>query len=690
MAKFTNRQNFIISLLLEDQPVTLDGISKQMEVSERTIFREIAAINGVLETTGVKISVRNSELTLLGKKERIQSLKQSSASVSRKWFLTSEQRILFITAQLLLADDSYKSSFFSYQLNVVEGTISMYMDKIQTWLAEKNLSLSRKRRYGIEVEGSEWNKRNALVSLIYEYKPFEELLPFVYETKDDPVLRSFFNFLFGERILQIAKEILELSPDCREDDGAYLTSLLHIMISVKKTTSGCPITLPDDFVREMVAKDADNVEFCAKLRDFLAGIQIEIPESEAAYICIHLPGKYKFTDDPKTGETGVPFDRLAEELLYEIQKSIGINLKGDKQLISQISHYIKFLLYRMELGIQMQNSMLDQIREHYGSLFDIVGRSCKIVFSKYNLRLSKDEIGFVTMYVGSSLEKAELHNNRLSVLILCPNGVFASRILMNKVQSVIHDIGTIDALSLHDWADNKKSYDLILSTVDIRKKQDRPANNFLVVSPFLSDDDVVRINECVSKIRGRAGPVVRTSSAENAGAEDKTTDPGLVRQMADGLWLELIPADSCENIILNITAGLHRRTVVENPQEIGRLILQREKIGSVVIPGAHVSLLHIRSNLVQFPFVGVYRLDGSIQMKSIGFVQEPVDTFLVLLAREDEHPVVLEKMGSISIALIENTKFTGLLRKGSFDEIQSALRELLEIRRQNNGTTEKE
>ena len=74
------------------------------------------------------------------------------------------------------------------------------------------------------------------------------------------------------------------------------------------------------------------------------------------------------------------------------------------------------------------------------------------------------------MYIGAGLEKTKRQNNKFSVLIICPNGVFASRILMNKVQSIIRDIDSIDVGSLRDWSENDKKFDLVLSTVGDRKK----------------------------------------------------------------------------------------------------------------------------------------------------------------------------------------------------------------------------
>lgn len=97
-----------------------------------------------------------------------------------------------MTIQLLLSEEPIKAAYFSYQFNVVEGTISLYLDKIEEWLKMRNLSLIRRRGYGIKVEGSELDKRSAIVELFYNYKPIEELLAFVYNDEKDKYVYTFF------------------------------------------------------------------------------------------------------------------------------------------------------------------------------------------------------------------------------------------------------------------------------------------------------------------------------------------------------------------------------------------------------------------------------------------------------------------------------------------------------------------
>jgi mannitol operon transcriptional antiterminator len=236
-------------------------------------------------------------------------------------------------------------------------------------------------------------------------------------------------------------------------------------------------------------------------------------------------------------------------------------------------------------------------------------------------------------------------------------------------------VGPVEVGSLRDLPEKGPGYDLILSTVEVGRQAPRD-DNLLVVSPFLSDGDIVRIGERIRSVRGRPGRAETGPPAAAGGAEE-----ALVRGMAEGLWLRTVPAGPFEAVVGGIAAALCDGGVARDRREIGRLILKREKMGSIVIPHSHVSLLHIRSDLVSRPFVGVFRMDGSVLMESAGFVQEPVDTFLVLLARENESPAVLEKMGNISVALIEDAKFPSMLRQSRLDGLRALLKDLLGLRR---------
>ena len=97
----------------------------------------------------------------------------------------------------------------------------------------------------------------------------------------------------------------------------------------------------------------------------------------------------------------------------------------------------------------------------------------------------------------------------------------------------------------------------------------------------------------------------------------------------------------------------------------------------MLVPNSRVALLHVRSALIDRPFVGIYRLNGKIMMESAGFAEEPVDTFLVMLARRTENSEVIEKMGCISAALIEKEGFASALRTENASRIRKRFAEIL-------------
>lgn len=681
--QLSSRQTLMFRLLMKSNEMDISTLSRELEVSERTIFREISSVNEALQDERIRISIRKSVLTIDGEAQDIQKLKQLLGQARGSLLLTTNQRILFITAQLLLAEGTCKSALFSYQLGLTEGAISLYMNQIEHWLQEKGMTLLRKRGYGTAVEGIEWTKRNALVTLIYEYKPVDKLLSYLYGVEKDQVLQYFFRSQFGNETLQTAQELLNLISQEQRDDISYLTSLLHTIISVKKMVAKQPILLPESFTQEALSANGDLIG--DKLREFLAQRNIPVYESEIAYIAIHLPDKYLFGAERRFQGLNVTVDSLAREVLDEVQKMLGTGINTDSHMVDGVSHDLGLAVYRADMGIHVANPLLSQIKARYAVLFRAVDQACKLVFSKYNLQFSPDEIGFITMEIGGALETKAYLERKLSLLIVCPSGIFASRILSSKLKGIVRESDRIEVASLKEWTETGQQYDLVLSTVAIRPGVG--ANrNILLVSQFLGNEDITRIHEAVDRIRSQA---TNGTGQPELAAPHKADADGVdwfVAHMLDTLLVQHIPEEAFPKMVDRIAADLFERGIVSERQEIARLFLQREKAGSVVIPGTRVSLLHFRSDLVNSAFAGVYRLQGETRMKGIRFVREPVDTFLVLLARRNENPTVLEKMGNISIALIEDKEFPRTLRVGKRDALHDTFRKILTNRGELEGS----
>lgn len=184
MNNLTPRQQFILSTVLNEGTFNIKRLHKDLDISERTILRELSSINKRLKKNSITIfNDENMNLSISGNKENIEEIKKSLDMVPIPWLLSKEQRQIVIICELLVSNEPLKASYFCHKFNVVMGSISLDIDNIEERLISKNLCVIRKRSYGISIQGSEWNKRNALVELFFDFKPFEDLIAFLYDEK---------------------------------------------------------------------------------------------------------------------------------------------------------------------------------------------------------------------------------------------------------------------------------------------------------------------------------------------------------------------------------------------------------------------------------------------------------------------------------------------------------------------------
>ena len=333
------------------------------------------------------------------------------------------------------------------------------------------------------------------------------------------------------------------------------------------------------------------------------------------------------------------------------------------------------------MGIQIKNPIVEEIRAYYGDLFKAVNYGSKIVFSKYNIIMPKDEIGYLTMHIGASIERNNAKKNTFSALIICPNGIGTAKILSSKIKTSIPSIGSVTISSFKDWTEDNGQYDIILSTVNINQNQRSKDVNIITVSPFLKNDDIEKINNYIKDNLpyGNLFKNVKLLDSIPASEELIKGKYDIINGILKNLQLKVFDTMVFSELVTLITENIYNEKLISDKDEIRNLILNREEMGNVVIPNCHVALLHTRSDSVNSPFIGVYRLKNYMRLKSMGFAEENVDTFIVMLARKNEDNYVLEQIGKISISLIEDKNFTEILRLGDIKDLSNSLIKILNM-----------
>ncbi|QCX32917.1 transcription antiterminator [Caloramator sp. E03] len=678
MESLTVRQKFILNSLIEKGPLDIKGLSQQIDVSDRTILREISSINSFIKQYNLRISDCGGKIQLNGSTENIEKVKKMFDEIPLLWMLTQEQRQLLITAQLLLAKEPIKAAFFSYQFNVVEGTITFYLDKIESYLKLKNLELIRKRGYGIQVIGSEWNKRNAFVELLYDYNSIIELLSYLYEDSNDYMLNSFFKITFGDDLILKAKNIIKEFYNnkniLKDNDISYFSAFIHILLSIERTENNMAIELPEHFIKNAFSLKGGNL--AKSIDEIFIKNGIKLPEGELAYLAIHLNGdeNINLSENKENMEFGFDIEDLINEIINIVSKRLNIYLHCDNQLMAGLKQHLNPAIYRLTLGLEIRNPVINEIREYYRELFDTVEYACKLVFSKYNISVPYSEVGYITMHIGAAIERQSKFKENLKILIVCPNGISTAKILCNKIKNRFPEINEIDVCSLREMDEKiKEDYDIILSTVEINKKYE----NIAVISPFLQNDDVEKINSLIkAKSEGKNIKNLFIPFYKDEKSESRD-DFILADDILKNFRLRNISGNSINDVIIKIVDDLYKSNTINKKEIVEYQIRKREEKGSVVVPGSHTALIHIRTEEIESPYLGAYRLENFIEMNGVGVVKENVDTILVMLARKNESSYILETLGKISIAMVQDNEFTKALRFGDIIDIRNKLVDII-------------
>lgn len=672
MEGITARQQFTLNKILNEESISLRDLHKQLEVSDRTILREISSINKFLKKYHLSIYYDNSNLlSISGNKEKIEELKESQRSVPLQWLLNKEQRQIIIACELLINKEPVKASYYSNKFNVVLGSISLDLENIEKWALPKKLCLIRNRNIGIIIEGSEWNKRNALLDLIFKYRPYEELLAFLYEQKFDQNIKLLFNIIFGENITTLGRKILENADLSQFDlnDIKYLKLFIQILVAIKKAENKDEIHLPDK-----VKKDTMLLEDYKKIKNFdkiLKENNVNLIEDELIYMWFNLTD-YKSLFNRDDESSYINYEAIAKEVAERISGKINETIENDTQLIKDLSEHFRRTFNVLNLGLKVINPLAYEIEQHYSELFNVVNSVSRLVFSRYNLKIPKEEVGYITLHIDVALQRKQILLKKLNVLIVCPSGIGSARILGSKIKFIFPDIGSISIKTLHDIDKYIESseYDLILSTVSINSTSE--IKKVIVVSPFMDKEDIKRINEFILNLKVNSelnnNELLNTQSSIASSNQYDIADT-----IIKNLKVKTIKSDNVKNVVNFVVDDIKSLGLIKDKDILKNAILKREEKGNIVVQGTSIALLHTRIQEMTVPFVGVYHVEKPIISDGVGFSQESVSTFLVMIARNEESNYILEFLGRISISLIENKKFIEDLKSSNVVNIRKDL-----------------
>lgn len=670
--------------------LTIDGAADRLGVSARTIRRELQPASDFLDSHGLTLArQRGRGLSVEGDTEVREKALESLRNVRPVGMLPVERQRSLL-GMLLVVDHPIKQRALAGWIEVAVGTVSRDLDEVEQTLSDLDLSLVRRRGYGVEIFGTERDRRRAMRQLISQNLDETELLSHLGEPGEEAGPSSaeraagrMTGQLLGlvdegrlRRVKSLTESTVRDLPYPITDD-AFANFTFHVSLMVERRLRGGEIGMDDGMLQRL--QKTDEYAYTRNLaEDIEENLDVAVPEEEIGYLTMHLRGTKLRQSEALEGyfeSSDLELASRVKALVHYVEDQTGFELAGDGSLYTGLLAHIERAIHRLRENLRIHNPLLEDVKEDYPALFDLVSQGVEKVFGQENI--PEEEIGFVAMHFGAALDRAQGSFPR-RVLVLCSSGIATTKMLSSRLEKALPQIQSIKNSSLFEIEDlNLADFDLVVSTVSLPV----PDDSYVQVQPFLPEDDLERLRNHLRE-KNLAASLEKRAAFESlelsGGGQEKfrqmveatqtiaelVDDAFLVRQEAGG---------SLEEAFRVMCVTLADKGLVSDPQSLEGSLLSRQELGGVGIPDTSLALFHARNGTVSRPSFSVHEFDEPLTTKGLDGEIMQVRRSLLMVAPMTLSSVALEAISEISLAIVDRPAEREAFESGSEEQIVEVL-----------------
>ncbi|WP_148358992.1 BglG family transcription antiterminator [Peribacillus simplex] len=504
MKALPNRNREILNYLISKKEyVPVKEISKHMQLSEKTIYRDLKVLEEDLKVRdihlekrpGVGISLVLTDDQMLKLSEEISLLNKSVACS-----LSVESRRMKILTNLLY-DSPRETSInkLSEAYFISSTSIVNDLKVIEEWIQPFNLKLE-KNKNGTRLIGREGDIRKAMVYLINELINEEPKIEDEIESRIEKATLSELVNHFGHKNVEIIIQILEETESRLGyliGDPYYINMFTHLLICIKRLKKG-KIIYQEDVTYNLTITDQKVYSIAKEMAEQIAKLfELTLPEEEIYFIYQYLISSgvcitsLNLDTTNLLSKANLDSRIIAKELIQTVSNIIKLDLTDDRQLYEGLIIHLKPMLNRVKYQIAIKNPLLEELYKEYSSVFVLVRLGILPIMQAHQLNyISQDEISYLLVHFQAAIEQKI---KKIRVILVCSTGIGTSHLLKNRINRSFPEWEIVDVISA-SWLDrfsNLDDIDLIISTVKLQQNSLPVA----YVSTLLNDADVKHIKE---------------------------------------------------------------------------------------------------------------------------------------------------------------------------------------------------
>lgn len=686
--KLMSRQKQIIQILTKStnkNPITISTIAEILNVSSRTVLREMPKIEEWLDENGFNFIKKPGVGLIIDESLENQQLILELLEVENvQKEYSKEERKRIILSELLIAKEPLKLFYFTNQLKVSEGTLSNDLDGIEDWLRAFDIKLIRRQGVGIYLEGNEKNYRKVLSDILYRTLEEKELIKLLKKSLNSPSSENSIEFSIENRMLNfidktIIKGIEKIVSELEEKfnfkliDSDYIGLVVHISLAVQRIKNGEKISMDKSSLSELeiLPEFAVATEITEKLEKVFT---IEIPKDEIGYITMHLKGARlrlnKVENDIDLDNLDIK--QISNYIITEVENDFNIEIINKQKLSKDIYNHLVPAISRMSMKLNIRNPLLKNIKEQYSEIYHSCENACEILKKITKIdKIPESEVAYIAMHIAAAIEE-NLKNENLSVVIACPTGVGTSKLLGVNIKKEFPNLDIKNSISVIN-IDTKKlkddGIDFIISTVDLDVDY-----RYICLNPMFLQKDKIKLKEFIhrySKQRITKKIIKKELKCDKDKIKNITNLGTEIISILEEVRVREINNVKTVNDLMGIASSVFAENV-NHAKEIKKLLLEREEKSSTYLNGFNMMLLHCKDKKITSCKFGVIRLNEKLieDGKEINFA-------IISLIPEKNTQTQINIMSHINGEIIERESLRNSIMKISEEELTSIIEKIL-------------
>ena len=472
MVKLEKSQKEFLMLLLENEnPQSIQSIQDQLDISRRTVYYIVNKINDIfyeLRMEPINNKRGHGYYLTADKKKVVDSILHSDRTLQS---LSPDERVHYLICWMMYPKTNIHIENIMELFDISRNSVFNDLKDLKSEIEKYDVSLYFDIKNGYMINGQVFSKRELLLYYLkillkkIHYKSIEFLDVSEVET-------------FYSRLQQIS---LKMHNEYDDYNLLAIACLLNIVHYVDEKF--------DFSILEL--RDLEKTEELHMIDKYFQDLNVH----ERLYLTIHLLGSKAGSvirlDD---SQRDIQLFELALHLVDLFERQTSCDISEKNELVNSLYMHFKLSMYYYQLSIQISNTLLEDVKENYGNLYQMIKNLCESMDDEFPFILTDSEISYITMHFGGHLKQVQGKFYALiRVLIVCPSGISTSTLLKREVEDLYANVTVIAATAAENIAQYKENIDFIVSTIDL--DTDIP---WIKVNAILTKDDKSKIASMMS------------------------------------------------------------------------------------------------------------------------------------------------------------------------------------------------